>query len=209
MSTASASNTPLLSAALARRTIYQLGDTDIPISDARIHELVNNTVLHVPSAFNSQTSRVVLLLGEEHKRLWDLIMDVYRQQLSEDKFKSAEGKFKGFRAGYGTILFYEDNDVVCDFATKFKRYAEHFRTWSDQTSGMHQYMLWTALEAEGLGVNLQHYNPLIDVRVATQYDIPEPWMMKAQMVFGKPLGGPNPNKEFKPLEERVKVFGAK
>lgn len=103
MSTASASTTPLLPAAVARRTIYQLGDTDTPISDARIQELVNNTVLHVPSAFNSQTTRVVLVLGEEHKRLWDIITDVYRQQLSDEKFKSAEGKFKGFRAGYGTV----------------------------------------------------------------------------------------------------------
>ncbi|KAL9607599.1 MAG: hypothetical protein Q9167_007503 [Letrouitia subvulpina] len=204
MSTASASTTPLLSAARARRTIYQLGDTDIPIPDSRIQELVNDTVLHLPSAFNSQTTRVVLLLGEEHKRLWNLIMDVYRQQLSQEKFQRAEGKFKGFQAGYGT-----DNDVVCDFATKFKTYAQHFRGWSDQTSGMHQFMLWTALEAEGLGVNLQHYNPLIDVRVATEYGVPEHWMMKAQMVFGKPLGGPNPDKQFQPLEERVKVFGAK
>lgn len=122
---------------------------------------------------------------------------------------------------------------MCSFATKFKRYAEHFRGWSEQTNGMHQYLctscpplcqrvskgrtladsfgniVWTALEAEGFGANLQHYNPLIDVRIATQYNVPENWLLKAELVFGKPIGGPNPDKEFKPLEERVKVFGAK
>ena len=55
---------------------------------------------------------------------------------------------------------------------------------------MHQYVLWTALEAEGLGVNLQHYNPPIDKRIESDYDVPETWSLKAQMVFGKPVGKP-------------------
>ena len=72
---------------------------------------------------------------------------------------------------------------------------------------MHQYVLWTALEKEGLGVNLQHYNPLIDVRLETEYNVPGIWNLKAQMVFGKPEGEPN-EKTFEPIEERMKVFGA-
>ena len=78
---------------------------------------------------------------------------------------------------------------------------------SEQTNGMHQYTLWCALEAEGLGVNLQHYNPLIDTRLQTMYDVPATWSLKAQMVFGKPTGQPG-EKAFKPVEERVKYFGA-
>jgi hypothetical protein len=31
---------------------------------------------------------------------------------------------------------------------------------------MHQLLLWAALEAEGLGANTQHYNPLIDEEVS-------------------------------------------
>ena len=71
---------------------------------------------------------------------------------------------------------------------------------------MHQYVLWTALEDEGLGVNLQHYNPLIDTRLETQYEVPDTWRLKAQMVFGTPAGPPK-EKTFKPIEERMKVFG--
>ena len=82
-----------------------------------------------------------------------------------------------------------------------------FSQGSDQTNGMHQYTLWCALEAEGLGVNLQHYNPLIDTRLETMYGVPPTWSLKAQMVFGKPTGQPG-ERQFKPVEERVKFFGA-
>ncbi len=78
---------------------------------------------------------------------------------------------------------------------------------SEQTNGMHQYVMWTAFDAEGLGCNLQHYNPLIDVRLETEFNIPTTWSMKAQLVFGKPEGekpGPKPKNE---LEKSLKVFG--
>lgn len=63
------------------------------------------------------------------------------------------------------------------------------------------------LEAEGLGCNLQHYNPMIDARVAEQWNIPTEWSLKAQMVFGKPAGPPR-EKEFEPVENRVFFHGA-
>lgn len=59
-------------------------------------------------------------------------------------------------------------------------------------------------------MNLQHYNPLIDVRLETEYNVPPTWNLKAQMVLGKPTSGPAvENKEFKPIEDRMKVYGAK
>lgn len=81
---------------------------------------------------------------------------------------------------------------------------------SEQTNGMHQYIIWTALEAEGFGVNLQHYNPPINPKLTSEYKLPGTWDLKAQMVFGKPESGPaNPNKEFLPIEgERLKIVGA-
>lgn len=67
------------------------------------------------------------------------------------------------------------------------------------------------MEAEGLGVNLQHYNPLIDVRLETEFNVPSTWNLKAQMVFGTPTSGPavpDEKKPFDPIEDRVKVYGA-
>ena len=133
-------------------------------------------------------------------------MEVYKAMLPAEAFEQAKGKYMGFRGGYGTVLWYEDTERVREFQERFKLYEEKFPMWSEQSNGMHQYVLWTALEAEGMGVNLQHYNPIIDVRLQTEYGIPATWSLKSQMVFGKPTGPPKAGKTFEPVEERVKYF---
>lgn len=75
---------------------------------------------------------------------------------------------------------------------------------------MHQYALWTALEAEGLGANIQHYNPLADQQVASTWGIPENWQLKAQLVFGGCEGGVRdslPIKTQEPVEARLFIHG--
>jgi predicted oxidoreductase (fatty acid repression mutant protein) len=63
----------LLELVKTRRTYYGL-KAESPISDDAIESIVQNSVLHVPSSFNTQTSRVVLLLKEEHKKVWDMCL---------------------------------------------------------------------------------------------------------------------------------------
>lgn len=63
--------------------------------------------------------------------------------------------------------------------------------------------LWTALSLEGLGCNLQHVNPTVDQRVIAEWGIPPSWSLKAQLVFGAPIGGPAHEKTFLPVEERI------
>lgn len=72
---------------------------------------------------------------------------------------------------------------------------------------MLQFSVWTALEAEGLGANLQHYNPLVDAKVAEQWKLPTTWKLAAQLVFGGKAGEAG-EKTFNPVEEKFKVFGA-
>ena len=71
---------------------------------------------------------------------------------------------------------------------------------------MHQYALWLALEAEGLGANLQHWNPVPDLRIRSEYDLPELWVLRAQLVFGAKEEEAG-EKTTKPLGERLKVVG--
>ncbi len=97
-----ASTTSFAEAVKARRTYYALTN-ESTIPDSRIQEIVKDAILHTPSAFNSQTSRAVVLLGEEHVKTWDIIAEVYKQQLPEEKFNRANERFKGFRAAYGTV----------------------------------------------------------------------------------------------------------
>ena len=57
-----------------RRTYYSI-TYQSPVSDEEIELIVNLAVTHVPSAFNSQSTRVVLLLGENHKKLWHIVKE--------------------------------------------------------------------------------------------------------------------------------------
>ncbi|KNG91189.1 hypothetical protein ANOM_000629 [Aspergillus nomiae NRRL 13137] len=162
-----------------------------------------------PSAFNSQTTRTILLLNQEHEKLWNITKDVLLGLIGPEAFKKTGPKLDGFKAAYGTVLFYEDQPVVEDLKAKFPLYADNFEPWSEHTSGMHQLMAWVALEEEGFGANLQHYNPIIDEKVAANWNVPASWKMRAQLVFGVPDEGRPAEKEKMPLGELMKVYGAK
>lgn len=187
-----------------RRSIYGISK-ETTISDEGIQQIVEEAIKYTPSAFNSQSARVVVLFGENHDKLWDITKESLRRIVPEDKFASTEEKIDSFRSGYGTVLFFEDISVVEALQQKFAAYKDNFPIWSQQSSGMFQYIVWTSLEIEGLGASLQHYNELIEDEVKKQWDIPNKWKLIAQMPFGKPTA-PAGDKEFMPLEERVKVF---
>lgn len=149
-------------ALLQRRTNYALSNGS-PISDEDIEEIVKTAVLHVPSAFNSQSTRIVLLLGENHRKLWEITKDILRKIVPAAAFAQTEAKINGaFESGHGTILYYEDQAVVRGLQAQFAAYKDNFPIWSQHTSAMHQFAIWTMLTDAGFGVNLQHYNPLID-----------------------------------------------
>jgi uncharacterized protein len=187
-----------------RRSIYAISK-EITISDEKIIEIVEASVMYTPSAFNSQTARVVVLIGESHDKLWDITEETLRKIVPEDKFGPTKEKMNSFRAGYGTVLFFEDTNIVKSLQEQFPLYEENFPVWSEQSSGMLQLVVWTALEAEGLGASLQHYNPLIDDEVKKEWNIDSNWKLIGQMPFGKPEAYPG-EKEFMPLEERIMVF---
>lgn len=187
-----------------RRTIYGISN-ESPISEDRIKEIINYAVKHTPSAFNSQSDRVVVLFGESHNKLWDITKETLRKIVPAENFSSTEQKINSFRNGYGTVLFFEDSSVVELLQQQFVLYKDNFPVWSLQSNGMLQHVIWTSLEIEGLGASLQHYNPLIDDEVKEQWHIPTNWKLLAQMPFGKPTAAPD-EKQFQPLEMRVKFF---
>ncbi|MFZ5967438.1 MAG: nitroreductase family protein [Bacillota bacterium] len=187
-----------------RRTIYGISK-ETTVSDERIQEVIKDAVKYTPSAFNSQSARVIVLFGENHNKLWDITKEALRKIVPEGSFASTEEKINSFRGGYGTVLFFEDNSVIESLQQQFALYKDNFPVWSQQSNGMLQYIVWTSLEIEGLGASLQHYNEVIDEDVKKQWNIPSDWKLIAQMPFGKPTA-PAGEKEFMPLEERVKIF---
>lgn len=188
----------------ARRTIYGLSK-ESDISQGRIEDLVKDAVRHAPSAFNSQSARVVVLFGEQHDKLWNIVKDCLRKIVPPENFGPTEEKIASFQSGYGSILYFEDMSVVESLQQQFQAYKDNFPIWSNHSSGMLQYIVWTALETEGLGASLQHYNPLIDGEVKQAWNIPSHWKLIAEMPFGKPTLSPG-EKQFQPLAERVKVY---
>ncbi|TDY42423.1 hypothetical protein C7445_11554 [Alicyclobacillus sacchari] len=202
MTTATA-NQDFLTALRERRSIYGIGNSS-PIPDAKIEQIVADIVKYMPSAYNSQSTRLVLLLGKHHQKFWEIAEEVVKAIMPSEKFQTAQARLQSFRNGYGTVLFFEDQAVVEEFQQKFPMNQELFPVWSEQTNGMHQYAVWVALEAEGLGASLQHYN-MVEERAKAEWELPETWRMIAQMPFGTPTQEPRA-KEVKPVEKRMRVF---
>lgn len=188
----------------ARRSFYAIGK-NVSLSDEVIKEVVEHAVKYVPSAFNSQTARAVVLLADEHDKLWELTRESLRKIVPAESFAPTNEKMDAFKSGYGTVLFFEDQAIVEGLQQQFALYKDNFPVWSQQSSGMLQFTIWTALEGEGLGASLQHYNEIIESGVKEAWHIPQNWKLIAQMPFGQPLA-PVGEKEFGPIEDRVKIY---
>ncbi|KIY72973.1 Nitroreductase [Cylindrobasidium torrendii FP15055 ss-10] len=202
-----------LDAVESRRTSYAL-TAKSTLSDNDLKALVERAVKHTPSAFNSQSGRVVIITGQRHQQLWDATYDAYKKTLSgntqqEEFFRNKIDS--QYKSGYGTILFYEDQAVLNAMSAKNPALAQAFPIWSENSTGMLQYIVWTALAKEGLGASLQHYaaySPEIQTVVSVGLDLPAAWKCTAMMPFGVPSAGPR-EKEFQPIEDRVKtIFSA-
>jgi predicted oxidoreductase (fatty acid repression mutant protein) len=172
-----------LSLAEKRRTIYALG-SNLPVSNQDVITTVENAIKQAPSAFNSQSSRALILFGQEHKKLWQLTRNQLQKIVPEANFAATASKLDSFAAAAGSVLFFEDQAVVSGLQEQFAAYADNFPVWSEQSSGIAQYAVWLALTEKGIGANLQHYNPLIDEDVQREWNIPASWKLRGQMNFG-------------------------
>lgn len=188
-----------------RRSIYALNDT-LPVSKQAVIDMVEHAILHTPSSFNSQSTRIVVLFGDEHKRVWDIAESNLREMVGDSDFSSTEQKMDSFRAGAGTILLFEDQDDIKKLQEQFELYADKFPVWAEHTNAMHQYVIWTALSEMGIGATLQHYAPVFEQEVAQAFNVPSNWELIAQMPFGG-IASPAGEKTFKPISERLKVMG--
>jgi predicted oxidoreductase (fatty acid repression mutant protein) len=189
-----------------RRSIYNLGK-NVQQSNEEVVQLVKNIVNETPSAFHSQSSRVVVLFGEEHDALWEITRETLRKIVGDGDFSGTSAKIDSFKAAKGTILFYEDQEPVKNLQERFPLYADNFPVWSEHSTGLTQYAVWLALAEANIGASLQHYNPIIDAEVAQRWDIPANWVMKGQMPFGS-IESPANEKDFMNEAERFRVFGA-
>lgn len=187
-----------------RRSVYALGKNS-PLTSQEIVSLVKEVTDFVPSAFNSQSQRVVVLSGSAHDALWAIVHDTLKALVPADKFGKTEEKLKGFAAGAGTILYFDDSTTTEKLKKAFPAYAANFDPWAEQQNGMLQFAIWSALEGKGLGVNIQHYNPLIDEAVKAKWGLDKSWVLRAEMVYGEKLADPE-KRSHNPIDSRVLSF---
>ena len=187
-----------------RRTIYAVGK-NVALTPEQIESVIKEAVNHSPSAFNSQTSRIVTLFGESHLQFWNVVRETLRKIVPGAAFEGTNAKINSFAAGYGTVLFYEDQDVVKSLQEQFALYADNFPVWSEHSSAIAQFAVWTALSEQNIGASLQHYNPIVDAEIAEIFDIPANWKLRAQLVFGS-IEAPAGEKTFMAEADRFKTF---
>ena len=173
-----------------RRTQYSLG-RNLPISQDETTSLIKEAIRQSPSSFNSQSSRALILFGQQSVKFWELAKEALRKIVPADSFAQTAQKLDGFAAGAGTVLFFEDQDVVKGLQEQFTLYADNFPIWSEHSTGIAQFAVWTVLANAGIGASLQHYNPVVDTAVQQEWNVPTSWKLRAQLPFGSneaPIG---------------------
>lgn len=187
-----------------RRTIYRIGK-NVSQQPQALDQTIRQAVRLSPSAFNSQSSRVVNLFGQAHQDFWDMVKEKLRQIVPAENFQATSDKIDSFAAGFATVLFFEDQNVVKGLQEQFAAYADNFPIWSEHSTAIAQFAVWMALSEQGLGASLQHYNPIVDEQVAERFGIPAHWKLRAQLVFGSVEAAAG-EKDFIADDTRFKTF---
>jgi len=186
-----------------RRSIYEL-ENRLPVSENTVIGIIGDCVNFTPSAYNAQSQRVVLLLGENHRKLWRDTSEYLTSTLPMDRIDRVKKRMDNFIDAYGTVLFFDDSTVTRELIKKFPASEKNFLTWAEQQNGMLQVNVWNSLAAMEIGANLQHYNEAVEKMLGTIMDIPQSWRLVAQMPFGAIKNRPDP-KDKVPLTERFLI----
>ncbi|SPL70637.1 nitroreductase family protein [Acinetobacter stercoris] len=188
-----------------RRTIYAIG-RNTNATPEHLTDLIQNAIRQSPSSFNSQSSRAVILFNGEHAKFWEIVKEKLKSYAKDEiAAEKTAKKMDSFIAGVGTVLFFEDMEVVKKLQDQFPSYADNFPIWAEHSTAIAQFATWSTLHEEGLGASLQHYNPIVDDQVHKEWNIPESWKLRAQLVFGS-VEAPAAEKTYIPDENRFKVF---
>jgi predicted oxidoreductase (fatty acid repression mutant protein) len=129
-----------LEAVKDRRSIYAL-TAESPISDARIEEIVKHAVKWAPSTYNVQSARAVVLFGDNHKKLWEIVKTHMAQVPLEGGMRAyIDGRIAGYAGSYGTVMWFEDQAALDGLGSKNPMVVPMLTEWSDHSSGIHQFI---------------------------------------------------------------------
>ncbi|ERF73754.1 hypothetical protein EPUS_01008 [Endocarpon pusillum Z07020] len=199
-----------LEAAAYRRSVHGLAGTS-KVSDKRVEEIVAKVLDFAPSSYNTQPVRISLAFGEKHKELWSIILEKAEpilERINPELWKKLRTLFQSHQAAYGSVLFWERTETTKEAAETHKATAHMFGEWGEHAQGIHQILVWTALELEGVGANLQHMNSLAPIEAAIKKfaGVPEGYKLKAHLNYGDEQR-PHPEKPEKlPITDLLNVL---
>ena len=116
----------------SRRSIYALSK-ESTVSTARLQEILTETIKHSPSSFNSQSARVVLLLGDNHDKLWGMAEETVKSKLPAQAYEGLKPRIDGYKTGAGTVMFFEDAEALKPYQTAHPEMP--FIQWSEHSQG--------------------------------------------------------------------------
>ncbi|KAM0229900.1 hypothetical protein ACHAPO_009622 [Fusarium lateritium] len=199
-----------LAAAKHRRSVYDLKNTSA-VTDNRVEEILKEILSFSPSSYNTQPVRVTLITGEKHRQFWDLIIEHAEPMLkgvSEEVWVQMSGLMTMHKGAYGSILFWERGQTTIEAAAKHQSAAHMFPQFGEHAQGIFQILVWTALELEGVGANLQHMNAIPPVVSAVRAfcGVPDDYELKGHLNYGDEAQAHPEVPEKLPFSETLKVI---
>ena len=171
-----------------RRTQYMIGG-EANHSIEEIAAELARVVTASPSAFNSQTTRLVIVSEAANQKVWEIIDGTQKEILDEGMYNYFKGVFETAKNAVGTVLFFE--------------------LYKEQNAAMAEYAALLRLAELGYGANLQHFNigfqQGFDRSIKEALDLPDHWELNAQMPFG-PVIEPAQDLEKLNHEEQVRII---
>ena len=94
-----------------RHSFYDI-DNHLPIRENDVIQIIKHSLELYPSSFNTQGARLMLLFGKEHQRFWKLVENKLIESSPSDKTEAIKKRITSFARGNGSILFFDDREIV-------------------------------------------------------------------------------------------------
>lgn len=106
------------------------------------------------------------------------------------------------------VLFWERSDTAKEAAETHKATGHMFGEWGEHSQGIHQILVWTALDMEGVGANLQHMNaiPPVEAAIKKFAGVPGDYKLKAHLNYGDEQAPRPENPPKLPIAETLTIL---
>lgn len=162
-----------------RHSYYDLTNGS-PLTSDKLIKFIEECIYYHPSAFNVQSTRMVLLLNKNVFKIWNHVLDLIPNNFPKLLIK----ELKNCREAYASILFFDDMNATAKACEDYHMSIENFNSWAIQSMAMLQNVLWNGLTYLGYGANIQHFNKELDGYVQREFNLPDHWKLLSQMNIG-------------------------